>query len=453
MKRNYASILFATTLALIALLVSQSLWLSYASKQDNYEQNIAFVSCFNQSISSIIRDNMETEKNVPFTTIKPIDSVSLERIMKEKKPRVVDAGDIKEGGNVAIMIENALIALKINERKFDLSGLDTLITTSLNEEERNVVSSYITLQDTKANKVLEEIKREHIPVKKTFFVKTYTAERKIEIPTNSYLITAEYQIKQPSYLKRLGIVTVVSFLASIIIVSVLFYLLLMINRRYIEVANMERSFHGAIHDLKSPLAYVYFKISSLEEKETDITKQSALALTGQRVNYLTDKIMRLLTAGQNLNKIPENTKQSVWLYDILEQIESEVRTMFPAKTIEFENEIIGDLYLWGVPDLLEAALRILIENAVKYNNNAPTVKINAARDNECIIIEVVDDGIGIYTRQLKHLFKPYYTSDTKHGTGIGLYYAKRIITAHGGKIFATSTPGKGSTFTINLPTK
>ncbi|TYK33121.1 HAMP domain-containing histidine kinase [Bacteroides pyogenes] len=130
-----------------------------------------------------------------------------------------------------------------------------------------------------------------------------------------------------------------------------------------------------------------------------------------------------------------------------------MRTMFPAKTIEFENEIIGDLYLWGVPDLLEAALRILIENAVKYNNNAPTVKINAARDNECIIIEVVDDGIGIYTRQLKHLFKPYYTSDTKHGTGIGLYYAKRIITAHGGKIFATSTPGKGSTFTINLPTK
>lgn len=395
---------------------------------------------------------METGNNVPFTTIKSIDSVSLEKLMKEKKPRVVDAGNIKEGGNVAIMIENALIALKISERKFNILELDTLLTAHLNEI-GSVVSSQITLYDLNENIVLDEVCIEYISTNSLFFSKAYTAERKIEIPSNSYLIKAEYRINQPSYLKRLGIVTITSFIASLIIISVLFYLLIILRRRFVEVSNMERSFHGAIHDLKSPLAYVYFKISSLEEKETDITKQSALALTGQRVNYLTDKIMRLLMAGQNLKKIPEDAKQSVFLYDILEQIEAEVKTMFPAKTIEFENEIIGDLYLWGVPDLLEATMRILIENAVKYNNDSPTVEINAVHNNECIVIEVVDDGIGIYTHHLKHLFKPYYTSDTKHGTGIGLYYAKRIIQAHGGIISAESVPGKGSTFTIKFPTK
>ena len=300
---------------------------------------------------------------------------------------------------------------------------------------------------------MDEVRQEYIPTNNRLFVKTYTAERKIEIPSNSFVIKAEYRIKQPSYLKRLGVVTVTSFIASMVIISVLFYLLFMLKRRVAEISNMERSFHGAIHDLKSPLAYVYFKISSLEEKETDITKQSALALTGQRVNYLTDKIMRLLKAGQNLKKIPEDAKQSVFLYDILEQIEAEAKTMFPTKTIKFENKIIGDLCLWGVPDLLEAAMRILIENAAKYNDDSPTVKINAVHDNECIVIEVVDDGIGIYTHQLKHLFKPYYTSDTKHGTGIGLFYAKRIIRAHGGGISAKSVPGKGSTFTIKFPAK
>lgn len=452
MERNYTSILFATTLALIALLISQFLWLQYASDKDMEEQNTLFQRCFDKSISETLNHLTGDGERKNFYDIEPVDDDEFEKVKEKGNPIEIDAGSSTDGRNVSMMIENALLVLFINNNSLSLSELDTFITTILNEE-GSVVSTYVMLQDTKANKVLDEIKGEFISVKNPFFVKTYTAERKIETPSNSYLIKAEYRIKQPIYLKRLGIISIVSFIASLVIISVLFYLFLMLKRRVTEISNMERSFHGAIHDLKSPLAYVYFKISSLEEKETDINKQSALALTGQRVNYLTDKIMRLLIAGQNLKKIPEDAKQSVFLYDILEQIEAEVKTMFPAKTIEFENEIIGDLYLWGVPDLLEAAMRILIENAVKYNNDSPTVEINAVHNNECIVVEVVDDGIGIYTHHLKHLFKPYYTSDTKHGTGIGLYYAKRIIRAHGGQISAKSVPGKGSIFTIKFPAK
>lgn len=309
------------------------------------------------------------------------------------------------------------------------------------------------MQDTKENRVLDEVQQEYISTNNLFFVKTYTAERVIEIPSNSYLIEAEYRIKQPSYLKRLGIVTLTSIIASIIIVSVLFYLLLIINRRYAEISRMERSFHGAIHDLKSPLAYVYFTLSSMEEDELDMGKKTALSQSANRVLFLSNKIQRLLKSSQNIQKIEEADKKEVLLYDMLEQIEEEIRTMYADKSIRFENKVDADYTLMVLPDLMEASIRIIIENAVKYSDSNPNVEITAIRNVSDLKIFITDKGIGINAKQLKNIFKPYYSSDKMQGNGIGLYYAQSIVKAHGGNISVTSEEGKGSTFVITIPNR
>ncbi len=65
-----------------------------------------------------------------------------------------------------------------------------------------------------------------------------------------------------------------------------------------------------------------------------------------------------------------------------------------------------------------------------------------------------DSGIGIAADQMKRLFQPFFRCDpdvTVAGTGLGLYIAKAIAEAHGGKIWVTSQPGKGSTFSVALP--
>lgn len=434
MKRNYTPILLATALDLLALLVSQFLWLRYASNKDVQEKNILFKSCFDKSVSALVNEFMERETaDLPYK-IAPLVEV-------KEKEKAIDTCYSTDENDVKNMFENALILLSIRDRFSHLSRLDTLLTAYLNEK-GSVASSHIILQNAKENKVLDEVRQEYIRVNSPFFAKKHITDRKIEIPSNSFIIKAEYRIKQSSYLKNLGIVIVTSFAAYMVIISVLFYLLFILRRRYIVVSNMEKSFHSTIHDLKSPLAFVYFTLSVLEEKETDVNKKMTLLLTEDRVGYLTDKIMRLLKAGRNWKKIPESEKQRIFLYDMLEQIEAEVRALFPEKKIEFEKETASGLYLWGVPDFLEAVMRILIENAVKYNNNSPVVKIISTRADKYITIEVVDNGTGISKLQLKHLFKPYYTSDTKYGTGIGLYYAKRIIQAHGGEISVESIFGR-----------
>lgn len=451
MKRNYTSILLSTALALIAVLVSQSLWLQYAANKDIDEQKTLFQRCFDISISETINRLTGDGNRKNFYEIEPVDDAEFEEVKNKGNPIEIDAGSSSEGGNVSIMIENAFLVLFINNNSLCLTALDSLITNLLNEEDGYVVSSYITLQDTRESKIIGEVSKKYIQTNSPFFIKTYTAERKIEIPDKSYVIKAEYRIKQPSYLKRLGFISVASFITSIIIIFVLFYLLLMINRRHTEISNMERSFHGAIHDLKSPLAYVFFLLSSLEDAETDMDKKASLSLSANRVNFLTDKIKRLLSSARNIQMIEETDKIDVSLYDILEQIEMEIITMFPDKKICFEYNVDADFTMRVLPDLMEAAIRIIIENAVKYSKSEPVVKISTARNIANLKICIADNGIGMNKQQLKNIFKPYYSSDKIEGNGIGLYYAQSIVKAHRGKISVTSEANKGSTFVITLP--
>ena len=182
-------------------------------------------------------------------------------------------------------------------------------------------------------------------------------------------------------------------------------------------------------------------------------KKSSLSLTADRVSFLTDKIMRLLKSAQNIDKIDESDKTDVSLYDVLEQIEGEMHTMFPKKKISFKNQADANFTIHVLPDLIEASIRIIIENAVKFSGEVPVVVISAIQDVDNIKISIADNGVGMSRRQMKNIFKPYFTTDTLKGNGIGLYYAQSIVKAHNGKISVKSGVGNGSEFIITLPNR
>ena len=98
----------------------------------------------------------------------------------------------------------------------------------------------------------------------------------------------------------------------------------------------------------------------------------------------------------------------------------------------------------------------LLANAVKYNNKEPVIDIEGFREDNRLVIKIEDNGIGINKDDQKHIFDKFYRASTGNihrykGLGLGLYYVKRIATAHGGDVTVSSKPGKGSTFTINIP--
>ena len=95
----------------------------------------------------------------------------------------------------------------------------------------------------------------------------------------------------------------------------------------------------------------------------------------------------------------------------------------------------------------------LVGNALKFTPRGGHIRIEAARREEAVCISVTDTGAGIPTELLEKIFDRYFQSldGDRRGLGLGLFISKSIIEAHGGKIWATSTPGKGSTIYFTVP--
>ncbi|MPN59021.1 Alkaline phosphatase synthesis sensor protein PhoR [bioreactor metagenome] len=119
--------------------------------------------------------------------------------------------------------------------------------------------------------------------------------------------------------------------------------------------------------------------------------------------------------------------------------------------------LVGDpeIEIMGDPVLIHRAFSNLIENGIHYNNPGGFVEISLNRVGTMVVIEIVDNGVGISEDQQKHIFERFYrVGDQKarfsEGKGLGLAITAHILNLHGGKISVKSVLVKGSTFTITF---
>ncbi len=106
------------------------------------------------------------------------------------------------------------------------------------------------------------------------------------------------------------------------------------------------------------------------------------------------------------------------------------------------------------PDRLERILGNLISNALKYSQPGTEVAVNVSLDAGEAVVAVADKGPGIPPEHLPHVFEAFYRANdqySRESLGLGLYITKMLVEAHGGRIWVTSEPGIGSTFTFTLP--
>jgi two-component system phosphate regulon sensor histidine kinase PhoR len=144
----------------------------------------------------------------------------------------------------------------------------------------------------------------------------------------------------------------------------------------------------------------------------------------------------------------------------LRSVVSEVIALAEARHndcgIIFSVSVPDDLFVMADLTRLEQILYNLIDNAIKFNKSAGTVTITAKEEGGSARIDVEDTGAGIADADLPRVFERLYRADKSRsrkieGTGLGLAIVKHLVQAHGGEVYATSEPGRGSRFTFTLP--
>ena len=133
-----------------------------------------------------------------------------------------------------------------------------------------------------------------------------------------------------------------------------------------------------------------------------------------------------------------------------------VRPLADRKQIRIEMGTIDDGPLQGDRELMEYAVYNLLTNAVKYSAAETVVTVSLRRESQSMKIAVSDHGIGMDEKELRNIFRKFYRTrkaetSGEAGTGIGLSIVEQIVAHHGGRMEVTSTPGKGSCFTMVIP--
>ncbi|MDP2385721.1 MAG: PAS domain-containing sensor histidine kinase [Bacteroidota bacterium] len=144
------------------------------------------------------------------------------------------------------------------------------------------------------------------------------------------------------------------------------------------------------------------------------------------------------------------------LYTYVKNIFDTLNENAVANDIHLHNDIDEDINVFADGDMLLSVLRNLISNAIKYSNKGGKILVTAKRNENQIIIEIKDNGIGITKEIQNELFTPQITtiSDTwkkDKETGIGLLLSKGFVEINGGKIWVESIENEGSSFYFTLP--
>ena len=224
-----------------------------------------------------------------------------------------------------------------------------------------------------------------------------------------------------------------------------------------EVARLKEDFlSAAAHDLKTPLTVLVAQAQFLERKATRNpeapTDPGGLRRIVQEAQRLRQLVLELLDASRAEQGMLVGDLEDVDLVEVAQQVCARRGTQRHPCKVDAAGQVPGRYDSVRIVQLVEN----LVENAIKYSPEGGPVQVRVWRDGERNYLSVRDRGIGIPSADIPHLFERFHrganVNDRRFaGMGLGLFICRGIAEQHGGRIWATSEPGKGSTFHVTLP--
>jgi PAS domain S-box-containing protein len=208
----------------------------------------------------------------------------------------------------------------------------------------------------------------------------------------------------------------------------------------------------ASHELRTPVTSIKI-FAELAARRPEAVQPKFMATLLRQADQLVSLVNDLLDVSRlQLGRMPAEMKV-LDLASLVREFCTRSRPLFGQRLLcRSQDEAI---LVEGDAMRLEQVFSNLLDNAVKYSPEGGQVSLRVSRLGDKALIEVTDQGIGIEPEALPHIFERFYKPASQQsvysGLGVGLYICKEIVERHGGRIWAESEPGKGSTFYLELP--
>jgi two-component system NtrC family sensor kinase len=211
------------------------------------------------------------------------------------------------------------------------------------------------------------------------------------------------------------------------------------------------------HDLRSPLTAILGYVD-LVERAGPVQELQKNFL--DRIQFSVHNITNLVDDLLNLGRIEagfDTRKEHLDLSGFIHQSIDELNPKFLQSNMRLKINVPDSAHqIFASPIQMRQLLNNLLTNAIKYSNPGTSISVNLLENENQIILQISDEGLGIPAVDLPYIFDKFYRSGNVIGTeipgsGLGLAIVKSIVESHHGRIWVDSTVGKGSTFTIVFP--
>jgi heavy metal sensor kinase len=220
--------------------------------------------------------------------------------------------------------------------------------------------------------------------------------------------------------------------------------------------SQKRLVADASHELKTPLSVIRTQCDVVLQRartpEEYMEALQTIKAYSQNMTRLINNLLSLARLDAGLISAPSFTPVSI--RECVDQAVEMTKQLADERRVQITTSVDESLFIMGIETGLMEAFLNIIENAVRYNREGGTVTVCAVKQEKQAVITISDTGVGIRDGDRERVFERFYRADSVRnieGTGLGLSIVKSVISAHGGKIDVRSEPGKGSSFTVVLP--
>jgi len=428
---------FAFFIALLFLLIFQSLWLysTYKIRKDDIENNI----------NALFVKSCEKELEYRY-----------DKYLSADQPKYVslDVADDMESSVEQVLDKDVDVFQQILElmgKSIEVSVLDSLFKEKL--ADIGVSNGYLIYYKDSAGNILEQVGNLSIDkLDKAFYTD-------ILLIVEGKRLQAVVDLSPAVVFQQMIWLLVASFLMLLIIVVCVVYQAQTIVTQY-KLNLLREDFSNALtHDMKTPLSTINAVLSQFREGALDNLpdmREKFGRIGMEQVAGLQVLVEKILT----IAKLEEGKL-------LIERSDADVKSMVKELKERFivskDKQVIihltfdlGNYAISLDSTLIKNAIANLIENAVKYSGESVIINLDCYVMNNQLFIRVQDNGLGISTKDHQKIFEKFERGAAvgrkgAKGFGLGLNYVKRVVEAHGGIVTLFSAEGKGSEFTLVLP--